>query len=123
MTTTDPTTTDPTDGRTSKNQRSLVELADGRTFVVRITMPDRTRWDFTAPRKQWGKAQDVPFLADSFVTWSAAKRQGDYTDSWDAWSGRPDAPGDLIEITHLDDDDTGDDAAFPTRTAPSPEHS
>lgn len=104
----------------SKNQRSLVELAGGQTFVVRITMPDRLRWDMTAPRKQWGKAQDVPFLADSFVTWAAAKRQGDYVGSWEDWTGRNGEPGELVEITHLDDDDLGDVVAFPTQKAPSP---
>lgn len=101
------------DVRQSKVQRSRVELADGREFVVRITMPDRIRWDVTAPRKKWGAARDVPFIADSFVTWAAAKRMGLYDGSWDDWSGRGDAAGDLVEITHLEDDDP----AVPTGSA------
>lgn len=100
------TTTEDTTTRTSKVQRSLVEMTGGETFVVRVTNPDRLRWDMTAPRKGWGKAQDVPFMADTFVTWAAAKRQGDTELDWDAFQAQ------CVEITHLEQEE--DDVLRPT---------
>jgi len=107
------------EGRTSKVQRNLVELNDGSTILVRITMPDRIRWDMTAPRRGWPKGTDAPFLWQSFITWAAAKRSGLFDGDWDAWNGVGGEPGRLVEITPLADDEP----VGPTNPAPSPTRS
>lgn len=98
--------------RTAEQQRYAVEMADGDTFTVRVTNPDRLRWDMTAPRKGWGKAQDVPFLAQTFVTWAAAKREGHTDLPWEAFQDQ------CLDITPLEVDEELD-VIRPTTPAPS----
>jgi hypothetical protein len=44
--------------------------------VVRVDNRDFVRWDMTAPRQKWGSAKEVPFLFQTFLSWSAGKRAG-----------------------------------------------
>jgi hypothetical protein len=60
-------------------------LADGTELIVHVTNPDRLRWDMEAPRRKWGKASDSPVLAQTFITWAAAKREQATDLSWEQW--------------------------------------
>lgn len=56
--------------------RVRVHMGDGTPALeVRILNRDRVLWDKTAPRKKWGAAQDVPFLASTFLAWAACRRE------------------------------------------------
>ena len=61
---------------TLPGQRTRVILATGEDFTVQITNREYIAWDRTAPRKKWGSAKDVPFLASTFMAWTAAVREG-----------------------------------------------
>jgi hypothetical protein len=63
------------EARTLPGHRMHVVMADGAEFDVRITNRDRVAWDKTAPRHKWGSASEVPFLASTFLAWSAAYRE------------------------------------------------
>jgi hypothetical protein len=52
-----------------------LRLSDGTSAVVEIRNGDRLQWDLTAPRKKWGKATEVPVLAQTFIGYVAAKRE------------------------------------------------
>jgi hypothetical protein len=65
--------------------RVRCHLADGSSFAVTITNGDRLQWDLTAPRRKWGKASEVPVLAQTFVSWCAAKREKHTEMSWEAF--------------------------------------
>jgi hypothetical protein len=52
-----------------------LHLADGTSATVEIRNSDRLQWDLTAPRKKWGKASEVPVLAQTFIAFVAAKRE------------------------------------------------
>ena len=92
--------------RTLPGHRMRVAMADGSEYVVRITNRDRVAWDKTAPRHKWGSATEVPFLASTFLAWSAAYREGLTDLKFEAFA---DACDDLADIT------TTEDAARPTR--------
>lgn len=74
---------------------------------VRITNRDRVAWDKTAPRKKWGAASEVPFLAATFCAWNAAKRQGLTELSLAAWEDA------VEEVETVPEDES--DTARPTR--------
>lgn len=101
--------------RTATQQRYTVEMDSGEEFVVRHTNPDRLRWDETAKRHGWGPATDSPFLAQTFVTWAAAKREGKTDLTFDEFKVH------ALEIAALEVE-PGDEVG-PTRTAPGPARS
>lgn len=92
--------------RALPGHRMRVSMSDGAEYTVRVTNRDRVAWDKTAPRHKWGSASEVPFLASTFLAWSAAYREGLTDLKFEAFS---DACDDLEDITELDDD------ARPTR--------
>lgn len=96
-------------------RRAEVTMGDGSKFTVRITNHCYIAWDKTAPRKKWGAMADVPYLAATFMAWTAAKRQGLTELGWDAWQEA------VADILMLDEDP--EDLAFPTRSAQLPETS
>jgi hypothetical protein len=69
------TAPDEIEERALPGQRIRVTLEGQDPYVVRITNRERVRWDMTAPRQGWGKAEDVPFLAQTFMAWSASRRE------------------------------------------------
>lgn len=92
--------------RTLPGHRSQVILADGTTFVVRITNREYLAWDKTAPRKKWGTAQAVPFLAATFMAWAAARREDltslnfdQFSDVCEEVSDLPEEPEDIARPT------------------------
>jgi hypothetical protein len=88
--------------------RMRVLMAGGAEFEVRITNRDRVAWDKTAPRHKWGTVAEVPFLASTFLAWSASYREGLTDLKFEAFEK---------ECDHLEDlraDEAGDDAR-PTR--------
>lgn len=100
------TTTPDPDERTLPGHRMRVSMSDGAEYTVRITNRDRVAWDKTAPRHKWGNASEVPFLASTFLAWSAAYREGLTDLKFEQFS---DACDDLADVTETDDD------ARPTR--------
>ena len=102
------TTTQPEpEERTLPGHRMRVSMADGAEFEVRITNRDRVAWDKTAPRHKWGSATEVPFLASTFLAWSAAYREGLTELKFDRFQDECD---DIAEIKTDESDD-----ARPTR--------
>lgn len=87
--------------------RVQLHMADGTTATVSITNPDRLRWDMEAPRRKWGKAADVPVLAQTFITWAAAKREKATELSWDEFQSQ------LIGLQDMDEEPV---VIRPTRT-------
>lgn len=51
-------------------------LADGRTLEARVINPDYLRWDRTAAKHGWPKATEAPFFWQTFLAWSAFRREG-----------------------------------------------
>lgn len=84
---------------------------DEEVYEVRILNKDRVAWDKTAPKKKWGAATEVPFLASTFLAFCAMKREGLYFDSFDAFCDWAD---DVEDIT----DEEEAQGADPTRKAP-----
>ena len=80
--------------------RVRLHLADGTSAVVEIRNGDRLQWDLTAPRKNWGKASDVPVLAQTFVGYCAAKREKAIPDSmtWETFQAE------LVAMEDVDED-------------------
>lgn len=62
-----------------------VVMTDGTAFSVRITNREYLAWDKTAPRHGWGKPADVPFLLATFLAFAAAKREGLFGGTFDAF--------------------------------------
>lgn len=92
--------------RALPGHRMRVSMSSGEEFTVRVTNRDRVAWDKTAPRHKWGNAAEVPFLASTFLAWSAAYREGLTDLKFEAFT---DACDDLEDVTEVDDD------ARPTR--------
>jgi hypothetical protein len=101
------TATPEPEQRTLPGHRMRVTMSDGAEFEVRITNRDRVAWDKTAPRHKWGSAQDVPFLASTFLAWSAAYREGLTELKFERFQDECD---DIADIKHDAEDD-----ARPTR--------
>jgi len=106
----------PLEPRALPGRRVSIVLDDGTpagvTHVVRVTNRELVLWDKTAPRRQWGAAQDVPFLANTFTAWAAARRAGVIGDlKFEAFQEL------CLDVTDLAEDDS--DAARPTRRAPA----
>jgi len=82
-----------------------VRLTDGRVLEARVTNPDYISWDRVATRKGWPKLADAPFLWQTYLAWSALRREGQLEASWEDFSerlaeqvemaGLPDAGGEL----------------------------
>lgn len=71
---------------TLPGQEVLCRLEGGRELTVRVTNRERVRWDKTAPRHGWGKAEEVPHLAMTFVCWAAAKREDLFDGNFDQFA-------------------------------------
>lgn len=93
--------------------RFRITPLEGDPYVVRCRQTDFIAWDKTAPRMQWGTSRDVPFLFSSFIAWNAARREGMFPGSFDAFC---DSVSDLDPLRDDDEDDT----ARPTQRAASP---
>ena len=78
--------------------RVRLHLADGSSADVGIRNTDRLQWDLTAPKKKWGLASEVPHLAQTFIAFCAAKREGATVLSWDAFQEA------LVGMQDLEDD-------------------
>jgi hypothetical protein len=76
---------DQDDTVTLPGQHMRVHMAGGQSFAVRVTNRERVLWDKTAPKHKWGKADDVPSLATTFTIWGAARREGHYAGTFDAF--------------------------------------
>lgn len=102
------------DTRTLPGHRAQITLDDGSVYVVRISNREYIAWDKTAPRKKWGSAKDVPFLASSFMAWAAARREGQPPGqlSFDAFQDRAE------EVKDLEQEE--EDIARPTQQAAGP---
>lgn len=121
MTMTDDETTESladlatTETVTLPGKRCTVTLDGQQPFTVRITNRDYIAWDMTAPKRQWGKAADVPFLAGTFMAYTAAKREGKTTLKWEQWKDA------VVELVNEAED--VDDVVRPTQPDRRPETS
>jgi hypothetical protein len=63
-------------------------LSDGRTLEARVINPDYLRWDRTASKHGWPTATQAPFLWQTFLAWSALRREGliDTSVTWEHFS-------------------------------------
>jgi hypothetical protein len=53
-----------------------VRLSDGRVLEARVYNTDYLRWDRTASKHGWPTATAAPFLWQTFLAWSALRREG-----------------------------------------------
>lgn len=97
---------------TLPGQRTRVILADGRSFVVRVSNRDYVAFDLTRARHRWPAGQEAPFLFASFLAWSAARRAGLFDGTFDGRGGFTEVCEDVSPLEQEDDD-----AARPTRRA------
>ena len=102
----------PAEGRSMPSNRTRVEMLDGTTFTVRVTQRDYIQWDLYAPKRKLPKAADAPFLAQAFVTWVAAKREGRTALPFEAFRDA------LADVEDLPADES--DVARPTRRGAGP---
>lgn len=72
---------------------------------VEITNPDRIRWDLTANKHKWPKFSDAPFMGMTFLAWSAMKRNGHYSDSWESFRDT-----DCINVEDTSPDESEEDS-------------
>lgn len=84
-----------------------VTLADSTTHDIEPSNPDMVRFDMTATKHRWPNGQEAPFLWLTFLAWSAMKRAGLYTDTWEAFS-----ESDCLNIDNLDEDEDADPKAL-----------
>lgn len=74
---------------------------------VQVTNADLVQWDITRARQKWPLHTDAPFLAQTFLTWHAARRVGAIPADvkWETFLPT------VLECTELekDDDDDGED--------------
>lgn len=63
-------------------------LADGRVLEARVINPDYLRWDRTASKHGWPTATQAPFFWQTFLAWSALRREGliESTVTWEDFS-------------------------------------
>lgn len=91
----------------------VIRNMDGTEHRVRILNKDKVAWDKTRSKHKWEAAQDAPFLAGNFLAFCAAKREGIFDGTFDAfveWAGD-------VEDDTSEEDELGAD---PTRTAQAP---
>lgn len=89
-----------------------VTLADGRVFEVQTANPDYVRMDLTFSKEKWPTmTEGGPFLALTFLAWSAAKRLGLYDGKWEDWSNT-----DCLQVV---DEETDEDVDPTQPKAPS----
>lgn len=86
-------------------------------FEIQTDNRDLVRFDKTRPRQRppWPDAQEAPILWMTFISWSAALRQGAIPPDlkFEAWEEQ------VLSLSPLDDDESEDGAAFP-EGEPSP---
>ena len=70
-----------------------VVMDDGAEWEVQTLNPDLLRWDMTAPKHKWGKAEEVPMLWVTFIAWHASKREGLTSLTWELFQNA------AIEVT------------------------
>lgn len=87
---------------------------------VQVTNADLVQWDITRARQKWPMHTEAPFLAQTFLTWHAARRIGAIPADvkWEAFLPT------VLECAELDDDDTDDagedETGRPTLPGPGP---
>lgn len=62
----------------------VVELVDGSTRQVRPAVPDYVRWEKVAHK--FGDSH--AFTMTAYIVWACLRREGDVTDTFDAWLDR-----------------------------------
>lgn len=68
--------TDSEDTPTLTIPRLEVTLRDGRVLTVQVFNADLVRLDRTAAKHRWPSTTQAPFLAQTFLAWSALRRTG-----------------------------------------------
>lgn len=110
------------------NNRFTITFADGTTQTVTTTLEDRLNFESTLRKnKHWGSLSDNALKMPAFVAWSAAKRLGLTTLSWDEFSRGEHAVLDVelfteepteLEVEGLGEDSTTEaSTTFPSSSA------
>jgi len=82
-----------------------VDLEDGQALEVRTTNRDLIAWEKTKARhREWPTSDDAPIFATTFVVWSAARRDGMTSLTFDQFAEA------CIDLNVI-----GDEPADPTR--------
>jgi hypothetical protein len=65
----------------------VVEMDDGTTLKVTTKMADYVLYETTAKRQKppWGGIGDNPSLWETFVSWAALRRTGQFSSSFEAY--------------------------------------
>jgi hypothetical protein len=87
-------------------------MADGSVLTVQVLNPDYLNWDRTAAKHNWASMSKIPFTWLTFVTWSALRRTGQVSSSWDDFSER-----DCIQVTNTTGESNGTNGAATTTMA------
>ncbi len=94
-----------------------VTLDDGAVLEVQTTNQDLVRWERTQAKHRWPKATDAPLTWQTFLAWSALRREQQIPAelTWEAF-----ADDRCVGVEHVgsDDDDEDDDEDGPGRPTP-----
>lgn len=99
----DETPTRPAGGRPA----FVLELTDGTTREVRPAVPDYIRWEKVAARH----GESHAFTQTTYIVWAALRRQGDITETFEAFADR---------VAWFDTLDEVEDDPGPTNAGHSP---
>lgn len=76
-----------------------VLMADGQVHNVDTILADQIAFSTTRQRHNWPSAQDDPILFGSFLAFSAMKRTGAFSGTWDDF---------LLQVAAVDVADAGE---------------
>jgi len=85
--TTDDDTEEPGPAQTLSRATIRVELEGLEPFTVPVDNRDYVAWDLSARREGWGGGQEQPFLFQTFLAYSAAKRAGRWSGTFAGFRG------------------------------------
>lgn len=88
-------------------KRLVVTRADGTTFTVTPNLGDTLNFESTLRKNpRWGTLQENVLKMQPFRAWSAGRRTGAVTESWEDFSSGENA---VLDVSFEDAEDAGDD--------------
>lgn len=96
--------------------RVLVVFSNGREpLEVQADNRDLVGWESTRAKHKWPKFDEAPFKWLTFLGWSAARRAGQESGTYEAWESSVISVRDMTEQAVAEDEEMG------TPTPPGPE--
>lgn len=77
---------------------------DGEPYVVTTTIRDQVNYSDAAGKRKWRGVSDDPLLFQNYLAFSAARRTGRHTGTWDQFL-------DTVAEVELDEEDDEDPTA------------